>query len=134
MPFHDNRGFSGELIVPGPLTGFGKAEPPVKFQRAEVGFAHGSETSVLRLARLAQDAGLDGVVASPREIHAIREACGSEFVILTPGIRSAGDATGDQKRTMSATEAVEAGATYVVVGRPITEAPDPRAAAAAIWG
>lgn len=101
---------------------------------AEVGFAQGSETSVLRLARLAQDAGLDGVVASPREIRAIREACGPEFVILTPGIRGAGDAAGDQKRTMSATEAVEAGASYVVVGRPITEATDPRAAADAIWG
>ena len=70
---------------------------------AEVGFAQGSETSVLRLARLAQDAGLDGVVASPREIRAIREACGPEFVILTPGIRGAGYAAGDQKRTMSAT-------------------------------
>ena len=101
---------------------------------AEVGFAQGSETSVLRLARLAQDAGLDGVVASPREIRAIREACGPDFVILTPGIRGAGDAAGDQKRTMSAAEAVEAGASYVVVGRPITEAANPRAAAAAVWG
>lgn len=109
------------------LTSLGDAD------LAEVGFAHGSETSVLRLARLAQDAGLDGVVASPREIRAIREACGPDFVILTPGIRGASDATGDQKRTMSATEAIEAGASYVVVGRPITEATDPRAAAVAIW-
>jgi len=101
---------------------------------AEVGFAHGSATSVLRLARLAQDAGLDGVVASPREIRAIREACGPDFVILTPGIRGAADAAGDQRRTMNARDAVAAGASYVVVGRPITDAKDPRAAAAAIWG
>jgi orotidine-5'-phosphate decarboxylase len=101
---------------------------------AAVGYRDGAESSVLRLARLAQDAGLDGVVASPREIAAIRAACGPDFVILTPGIRGAADAAGDQKRTMSASEAVAAGATYVVVGRPITGAPDPRAAAAAIWG
>jgi len=101
---------------------------------ASVGFRDGAEASVLRLARLAQDSGLDGVVASPREIAAIRAACGPDFVILTPGIRGAADASGDQKRTMSAREAVDAGASYIVVGRPITEAADPRAAAAAIWG
>lgn len=100
---------------------------------AEIGFGQGSETSVLRLARLAQDAGLDGVVASPHEIRAIREACGHDFVILSPGIRGAKDAAGDQKRTMSASQAVDAGASYVVVGRPITEARDPRVAAEAIF-
>ncbi len=100
---------------------------------AEIGFGQGSETSVLRLARLAQDAGLDGVVASPHEIRAIREACGHDFVILTPGIRGVADAAGDQKRTMSASQAVDAGASYVVVGRPITEARDPRVAAEAIF-
>ena len=101
---------------------------------AAIGHREGAEATVLRLARMAQDAGLDGVVASPREIAAIRAACGPEFVILTPGIRGAGDAKGDQQRTMGAREAVEAGADYIVVGRPITEAADPRAAAAAIWG
>ncbi|MFA6957848.1 MAG: orotidine-5'-phosphate decarboxylase [Thermoanaerobaculia bacterium] len=100
---------------------------------AAAGFRDGAEASVLRLARLAQDSGLDGVVASPREIAAIRAACGPDFVILTPGIRGAADASGDQKRTMSAQEAIDAGASYIVVGRPITEAPDPRAAAAGIW-
>jgi orotidine-5'-phosphate decarboxylase len=101
---------------------------------AAAGFRDGAEASVLRLARLAQDSGLDGVVASPREIAAIRKACGPDFVILTPGIRGAADTSGDQKRTMSAREAIDAGASYIVVGRPITDAADLRAAAAAIWG
>lgn len=101
---------------------------------AAVGYREGAEATVLRLARMAQDAGLDGVVASPKEIASIRAACGPDFVILTPGIRGAGEAAGDQKRTMSASEAVASGANYVVVGRPITDAPDPRGAAVAVWG
>lgn len=101
---------------------------------AAAGFRDGAEASVLRLARLAQDAGLDGVVASPREIAAIRAACGPDFVILTPGIRGTADASGDQRRTMGAREAIDAGANYIVVGRPIADAPDPRVAAAGIWG
>ena len=89
---------------------------------------------VLALARLTQQAGLDGVVASPQETTAIRLACGPEFVIVTPGIRgaSAGEAKNDQARTMGPAEAVRAGATYIVVGRPIITAADPRAAAEAI--
>ena len=89
---------------------------------------------VLALARLAQHAGLDGVVASPQEISAIRLACGPSFVIVTPGIRgaSAGGNRDDQARTMGPGEAVRAGASYIVVGRPIIGAPDPRAAAEAI--
>ena len=89
---------------------------------------------VVTLARMAQDAGLDGVVASPQETAAIRAACGSDFSIVTPGIRgaSAGAAKNDQSRTMGPADAIRAGASYIVVGRPIIAAADPRAAAAAI--
>jgi orotidine-5'-phosphate decarboxylase len=86
---------------------------------------------VIALARMAQQAGLDGVVASPQETAAIRAACGPEFAIVTPGIRgaSAGVEKNDQARTMGPAEAVKAGASYLVVGRPIIAAPDPRSAA-----
>jgi len=94
-----------------------------------VGLGGDAAENVVRLARLCQASGLDGVVASPREIELIRDACGREFVILTPGIRSASDAAGDQKRTMTPGEAIRAGADYIVVGRPITGANDPRGAA-----
>ncbi len=90
------------------------------------------EDQVVRLARLAQDSGLDGVVCSPKEIVPIRRACGPDLILLVPGIRPAGAALGDQKRVMTPREAVDAGATYLVIGRPITEASDPRAAALAI--
>ena len=84
---------------------------------------------VLRLAQLAEKAGMDGVVASPMEISAIRTACSPRFLIVTPGIRRTSDERGDQKRTTGAYEAVAAGANYVVVGRPIRDAEDPRAEA-----
>jgi orotidine-5'-phosphate decarboxylase len=89
---------------------------------------------VIALARLTQQAGLQGVVASAQETPAIRQACGPEFQIVTPGIRgaSAGTERNDQSRTMGPAEAVRAGASYIVVGRPIIAASDPRAAAAAI--
>lgn len=94
-----------------------------------IGFAGSAEASVVRLAQLAKKSGLRGVVASPLEIEPVREACGADFVILTPGIRPAGSESGDQQRTMTPGEAIRAGADYIVVGRPITQASDPRAAA-----
>ena len=86
---------------------------------------------VVALARMAQQAGLDGVVASPQETAAIRSACGPDFAIVTPGIRgaSAGSEKNDQARTMGPAEAVQAGASHLVVGRPIIAASDPRGAA-----
>jgi len=89
---------------------------------------------VLTLARMAQSSGMNGVVASPQETTAIRAACGAEFTIVTPGIRgaSAGHDKNDQSRTMGPGEAVRAGASYIVVGRPIIAAADPRSAAEAI--
>ena len=89
---------------------------------------------VIALARLTQQAGLQGVVASAQETAAIRHTCGAHFQIVTPGIRgaSAGSERNDQSRTMGPAEAIRAGASYIVVGRPIIAAPDPRAAAAAI--
>jgi orotidine-5'-phosphate decarboxylase len=94
----------------------------------EIGL-HSVSEQVERLAALTRAAGLDGVVASPQEIAVIRRQCGAAFAIVTPGIRGAGDATGDQSRTLSADAALAAGATYLVVGRPIIAAADPRAAA-----
>jgi orotidine-5'-phosphate decarboxylase len=96
---------------------------------SEIGVAGGLAAQVERLAALAQTAGLDGVVASPQEIGIIRKRCGASFQIVTPGIRSASDDKGDQSRTLTASEALAAGANYLVVGRPIIAAQDPRAAA-----
>ena len=87
---------------------------------------------VSRLAKLAKKSGLDGVVCSPQEIALVREACGAEFLIVTPGVRPAGAALGDQRRVMTPDEAVRAGADILVIGRPITGAADPAAAARAI--
>jgi orotidine-5'-phosphate decarboxylase len=96
---------------------------------AEIGMHDAMATQVGRLAALAESAGLDGVVASPHEIDIIRRRVGRNFAIVTPGIRGTADRKGDQNRTMSAGEALSSGASYVVIGRPIISAPDPRAAA-----
>jgi orotidine-5'-phosphate decarboxylase len=87
---------------------------------------------VVRLAKLAQSCGLDGVVCSSHEIALIREACGPKFKLVVPGIRPAGTDIGDQKRIMTPPDAARAGADHLVIGRPITQAPDPVMAAQAI--
>ena len=98
----------------------------------EIGVNGSMADSVRRLAQLAKEAGTDGVVASPHEVALVREACGTDFLIVTPGIRPAGAAQGDQARAATPAAALAAGADYIVVGRPITEAADPAAAADAI--
>jgi len=100
----------------------------------DMGIQRSMLDQVVALAKMTQTAGLDGVVASPQETASIRQACGDQFLIVTPGIRgaSAGAERNDQMRTMGPAEALRAGASYIVVGRPIIAAPDPRAAAEAI--
>jgi orotidine-5'-phosphate decarboxylase len=99
---------------------------------AELGVCGSPEEAVVRLALLARQAGLDGVVASPREVAALRRALVRGFVIVTPGIRPASAAADDQARIATPESAILSGADYLVVGRPITEAPDPTAAADAV--
>lgn len=98
----------------------------------EIGLTGTVEQAVIRYARSAHAAGLQGVVASPLEVTAIKAACGDGFVTVTPGIRPAGADVGDQSRIMTPAEAFAQGTDYVVIGRPITGAADPRAAIEAI--
>jgi len=92
---------------------------------ADIGMQGRPDEAVLRLARLAQSAGLDGVVCSAQEAHALRAVCGAGFNLVTPGIRPSDGAQDDQYRVMTPRAAVEAGADYLVIGRPITQAADP---------
>jgi orotidine-5'-phosphate decarboxylase len=96
------------------------------------GYADGAASLVARRAADAREAGMDGLVCSPLEAASIRAAAGPDLLIVTPGVRPAGTAAGDQKRAATPASAIAAGADYLVVGRPVTEAADPRAAAAAI--
>jgi orotidine-5'-phosphate decarboxylase len=99
---------------------------------ASTGVAASPADQVLRLARLALAAGADGLVCSPQEAGGLRAALGPAPFLVVPGVRPAGSAAGDQARTATPAEAVAAGADWIVVGRPITGASDPAAAAAAI--
>jgi orotidine-5'-phosphate decarboxylase len=97
-----------------------------------IGMAGSPVSRALALARLAQKSGMDGVVASAHEVRAIRRACGPKFLIVTPGIRPASSSADDQSRVATPSAAIRGGADYLVVGRPITEAQNPRTAALAI--
>jgi orotidine-5'-phosphate decarboxylase len=94
-----------------------------------VGVDSGVENQVVRLAHLAREASMDGVVASPLEIGRIRKECGRGFLIVTPGVRTAKSSWDDQKRVLTPQQAILAGADYIVVGKPIRDAEDPQAAA-----
>jgi orotidine-5'-phosphate decarboxylase len=97
-----------------------------------IGFSGSPAEVAVCLAKLAKECGLRGVVASPHEIEMIRAACGTDLVIVAPGVRPEGSSAGDQRRTKTPAAAIAAGADYVVVGRPITDARQPRDAAARI--
>lgn len=94
----------------------------------ELGIERQIKDQIIRLAELAQEAGLDGIVASPQEIAILRQTVGDDFLIVTPGIRPIGSAKNDQMRILTPEEAVEAGADYIVMGRPILSSPNPAGA------
>jgi orotidine-5'-phosphate decarboxylase len=120
----DASGHRALVIAVTVLTSFDQAALKL------LGIERSLEAQVETLAAMARDAGLDGVVASPLEIAAIRARCGPDFLIVTPGIRTGPpEASDDQVRTLSAREAVDAGASYLVIGRPILKAMDPAKAA-----
>ena len=94
----------------------------------EIGLPADPEANVLRLAQLAESSGLDGVVCSPREVAALRKTVGDSFSLVTPGVRPAGVSTDDQKRVTTPEDAIRTGSSYLVIGRPITQAENPKAA------
>ncbi|MEL1134189.1 orotidine-5'-phosphate decarboxylase [Desulfitobacterium sp. THU1] len=99
----------------------------------ELGVNRTLQNQVVALAELGQRAGIDGVVASAQESQVLREHLGPDFLVITPGIRPRGSETHDQARTLTPIEALEAGSSYLVVGRPITQAPSPRQALERLW-
>jgi orotidine-5'-phosphate decarboxylase len=112
-----------KLIAVTILTSLGDAD------LAEVGQASGTSDQVRRLAALTKSCGLDGVVCSPHEIALLRRDLGADFLLVVPGVRPSWAAAGDQKRVMEPRQAADAGADYLVIGRPITGAADPGEAA-----
>lgn len=96
---------------------------------SEVGYVDGLSDRVVQMAKLTKECGLDGVVCSSHEIELIRDACGDDFILMVPGIRPIGSNAGDQKRIMTPREAMDKGATHLVIGRPITQAVNPAQAA-----
>lgn len=108
-----------KLIAVTVLTSMGQQD------LSEVGVMGSPEEAVMRLARLTQDCGLDGVVCSAREVSGLRRELGDDFLLVTPGIRPANAAVGDQVRVATPADAMRDGASYLVVGRPITQAADP---------
>jgi orotidine-5'-phosphate decarboxylase len=115
-----------KLIAVTILTSLGAAD------LADIGLTGSPQEAVVRLARLAQDCGLDGVVCSPQEASILRRQCGQSFVLVTPGIRPAESGKDDQQRIATPRQAIADGADYLVIGRPVTRAPDPLAALRAI--
>lgn len=107
------------LIAVTVLTSMDSSELPA------IGVEHSAEQQVARLALLAKQAGLDGVVCSAHEVPLVKQQCGEQFLTVTPGIRLPGDALDDQSRVMTPEHAVKLGSDYLVIGRPITRAPDP---------
>lgn len=99
----------------------------------ELGIGRTLQNQVVALAELGQRAGIDGVVASAQESQILREHCGPDFLVITPGIRPQGSETHDQARTLTPEQALAAGSSYLVVGRPITQAPNPRQALEQLW-
>ncbi len=111
-----------KLVAVTLLTSMGESD------MRDIGIAGSPQDTVARLARLAQSCGLDGVVCSAQEARALRQQCGRDFLLVTPGIRPAGSRANDQRRVATPREALADGADYLVIGRPITHAPDPMAA------
>jgi len=120
------RGAKPKLVAVTLLTSMGAAD------MAETGLAGSPQEAVARLARLTQACGLDGVVCSAQEAAGLRRSLGREFCLVTPGIRPAGAEGDDQKRVATPRQAIASGADYLVIGRPITRAPDPLAALRAV--
>jgi len=120
--YKNSKGEKPKVLAVTVLTSFSEED------LQELNVSKPTQDQVVHLAKLAKESGLDGVVASPLEIEDIREAIGKDFLIVTPGVRPKWAAKGDQKRVMTPKQALEKGADFIVIGRPITAAEDPKVA------